>query len=254
MTKYFLWSNDAGMAFDSRNYPTLFINKITRPLMPDISTTQIKAGKRAGSYLQKNSLESYEIVIDITFLSDNDEDLRKDLRGLAKALYSDRNGKLTLSDELDIYVNCKLTGNYDFDNYASMAEGSLTFILSDPFGYKTTESNTLFVGQSANLVVNGYPIYPRFRMVPATNMGTIRIDNITTGKFFLLTGTFVASTAYIFDCEKNIFYRESDGLRMMTAVDLASDFFSLETGINTIVITNPTSGVSMRAYYRDRYL
>lgn len=259
MTKWFTFIPDDGTpVFDSRNFK-LFIKKIHRPLMPPVSTNQIKAGNRAGAYLQQNTFEPYEIEVEILLMSDTDELLRKDLRALALALYRNKSGNLTFSDERDVFLKARVSGGFELDNFAAMGEGSLTFLIGDPFAYKITETQIAVpAGAAEQLVfIDGYRTFPRFQFTPKpAAISTIRIDNATTGKMMLLTAdtaVFYDQTPYIIDHEKNLVYRWSNGERMMKWVDITSDFFPLEKGENRLTFTNPTT-YEVVINFRDRFL
>ena len=190
MTKWFTFIPDDGTpVFDSRNF-NLFIKKIHRPLMPPVSTNQIKAGNRAGAYLQQNTFEPYEIEVEIILMSDTDGLLRKDLRALALALYRNKSGSLTFSDEQDVFIKARVSGGFELDNFAAMGEGSLTFLIGDPFAYKKTETEFIIPpgAATAEVFVDGYKVFPKITFTPnPASISTFRVDNTTTGKMMLLT-------------------------------------------------------------------
>lgn len=254
MTKWFTFTNERG-TFDTRNFH-IYINKIKRPLMPPLKTPTIEVGQMAGAWAQKSSFGTYEITIDLMLYSDTDALLRKDLRTMALSIFAFKAGKLTLSDEQDVYVNAVLTDKFDFDNFSAIGEGSLTFLIADPFAYKLTELNPLIddVAKKITVTVDGYDTFPRFRIYPTGAQSSIKITNETTGKYLLLEGTMATGVVLIADHKKNLVYEEANLARRMTLVNMASDFFPLVKGSNTISYTATTNAMSIRMFYTERYL
>jgi hypothetical protein len=58
----------------------------------------------------------------------------------------------------------------------------------------------------------------------------------------------------IADHKKNLVYEEANLARRMTLVNMASDFFPLVKGSNTISYTATTNAMSIRMFYTERYL
>lgn len=141
MTKYFTWETE-NFTFDSRTLP-VFINKIERPLMPPIETPIRTIGTRAGAYVEENRLGVLEITIDLTLMSENTAQHRKQIRELAQNLFFEREGKLIISDEPDRFYKAQISGKFDLDSFAAMGETSISFICGEPFAYNTTENNQL---------------------------------------------------------------------------------------------------------------
>jgi predicted phage tail component-like protein len=253
--KYFTFKSSTG-TFNSKSFGIL-INKIERPLLPPISTQSLVVGKRAGAYLMASVLDPLIITVDITLMnSQTDQELREDIREIAGVLFTDNGkGELIFSDEPNLYYKAQLTADSDLENLASMGEGTLQFIMGEPYAFSTTEK-TATISTSATVQNNGtLPTYPYFRLTTGVEVYDLNLINETTGEQIILTGAIAPNNPIVIDHDKSLVYAENTQLGLMHLVALESDFFALKRGFNKITLAQNYSGqVSLEMFYRERYL
>lgn len=100
-------------------------------------------------------------------------------------------------------------------------------------------------------------VYPRILVVPKVAGQTY--FKITKGTESIIVygdlsgGVFGVSDTFMIDCEANLVYDYSTGERMMTLVDISSDFFALDVGDNYL-LSDSEAGFQYRVYWRERWL
>lgn len=253
--KYFEFKTSTG-TFNSNDFGIL-INKIERPLLPPISTQSLVVGKRAGAYLLASVLEPLIITVDITMMANQtDQELRENVRELAGILFVDNGkGELTFSDEPNRFYKAQLTADSDLESVASMGEGTLQFMMGEPYAFSTTEK-TATISTSTTVINNGtIPTYPYFRLTTGVEVYDIFLSNDTTGESMLLLGALAPNLPIIIDHERNLIYSENTGTGLMHLLDLNSDFFALQKGSNIITLGQNYGGqVTLEMFYRERFL
>jgi phage-related protein len=150
------------------------------------------------------------------------------------------------------------SGN-DLEELAYTGAGELTFTCFDPFAYALTEKTQLSTTQDA-IITNAGTVeaYPRFRIVTSVNVPFIIVKNVTTGKSFTYNATWYASTPLIIDTKTNRVYQENTGENFIKYLTLASDFFPLVIGANTLKVETEATGAinqvsSFRTYWTERF-
>lgn len=253
--KYFEFTTSAG-TFNSKDFGIL-INKIERPLLPPISTQSLVVGKKAGAYLLANVLEPLVITVDITIMnSETDQELRESIRQLASILFVDNGkGELLFSDEPNRFYKAQLTADSDLESVASMGEGTLQFLMGEPYAFSVTEKSAT-ISTSTTVSNNGtIETYPYFRLTTGIEIYDFYLKNDTTGENILLLGAIAPNLPIIIDHERNLIYSENTNTGLMHLLDLNSDFFALKKGSNKISLGQNYSGqVSLQMFYRERFL
>lgn len=227
---------------------------ISRSILPPVSVETITIPRRAGAYPVYSSLGIRTFSIDVTLLADSYENFRLYIRDIASWLYQDQDTMLTFSDEPDVYYLARLSGSTELDEIFEMGEGTLTFIASDPFAYSVNEKNLLFsdfVNGTTYTNEGTYLTFPRINVVP---QGTIQYFRISLGtKYVYVNGPFTVDQPFWIDMNTNNVYMANTNERIMNQVTIESDFWGFETGDN-LVMVEPTINVSLRIYWRERYL
>lgn len=241
--------------FGNINSSQYFLTKsIERSILPPVEVITSEVPQRAGGYAVRSELGMREFQVTVTLLADTLAELRSKIREIAAWLFADEDRQLTFSDEPNVYYLARLQGDTAFDELLMYGETTLNFLCADPIGYSTTELNKLFedfVNGTTYKVGGTFETFPRVRLVPTAALTYIRY-NLGT-KHILLNGSFAAWAAIIVDHETNSVYMESTGERIMTTLDISSDFFPFKVGDN-LLTAEPSSGLSFRVYWRERYL
>jgi predicted phage tail component-like protein len=253
--KSFSFETSGGL-FDSRDM-NIFINKIERPLLPPITQQALTVGTKAGAYLLQSKMEPRTIRVTITLMSATTErNLREDFRYLAWLLYKDQGeGNLIFSDEPDVFYKATLTGESNFSTLAAMGEGTLEFIIADPFGYAV--QGKTYTTTNRKIVVNEgtAQTWPLIRVRPSVDITRINIVNETNDKNISLKGEFAAGTPVVIDNNRNLIYLEPTADSAMHFLEISSRFFPLEVGENSIFSEfNYENQVEIEIVYRERFL
>jgi predicted phage tail component-like protein len=254
------------MTFNGTNNTGRFhINDVRRSWLPTINTEIKTIRGKAGGIADKSILDIRVIEIDVTLMRTSDSDLRTYIEGtIIPWLFTDVEKNLIINDEPSRIYKAKLSGDTDFEEFASMGTTTLKFLCADPFKYRDFEQ-TFFAGTSITnagaFVVNNAgtaPTYPKIRIQPTVATTWIKLTNQTTGKFILLHNIGGAMDAWdilIVDCALNKVYDEVGGTRRDNLLDLTSDYFPLVSGNNTFLFEANVSpnNVSARIIYTERY-
>jgi predicted phage tail component-like protein len=244
---------------DSRTH--FLTNYIKRPFLPPITVPTMEIPRKAGVIpLQRNEIGVREITIGVTMMAVSHVDIRQRVRALSAFLVKETEQDLIISDEIDKKYLARFNGSgNDLEELAYTGEGELTFTCFDPFAYALTELTQLSTNQET-IITNAGTVeaYPRFRLVTSVNVPFILIKNATTGKSLTYNATWFASTPLIIDAKTNRVYQENTGENFIKYLTLASDFFPLAIGANTLRMETEATGAinqisSFRTYWTERY-
>lgn len=227
---------------------------ISRSLLPPVDVETQEIPGRAGAHAVRSKLGIREFSIDVTLLEDSYEAMRADIRDIASWLYQDQDISLSFSDEPNVYYLARFVGGSELNELREMGETTLNFIATDPFAYSTIEKNQAF-----NDFVNGTTFtnagtvesFPRIYVTPTATIQYVRISLGT--KYIYVNGPFDLNENFYIDMNTNNVYLEATNERIMTQVTIDSDFWSFDTGDN-LVMAEPTTGLALQFYWRERYL
>lgn len=244
---------------DSRTH--FLTNYIKRPFLPPVTVPTMEIPRKAGVIpLQRNEIGVVEITIGVTIMAVSNVDVRQRVRALSAFLVKQTEQDLIISDEIDkkYLARFNQSGN-DLEELAYTGAGELTFTCFDPFAYALTEKTQLSTIQDV-VITNGGTVeaYPRFRIVTTVNVPFITVKNVTTGKNFTYNASWYASTPLIIDTKTNRVYQENTGENFIKYLTLASDFFPLAIGANTLKVETEATGAinqvsSFRTYWTERF-
>lgn len=248
---------------DSR---TLFpiTNAIHRPYLPPINVPSFNIPNRAGAVsIQRNDIGTREITVEVTFLMNSHEEVRQRVRDMAAFLLYSEDKPLIFSDEPNLLYYARFNqDNTDLEEIAFMGRGELNFTCFDPYAYELEETTVTMpdLASETNVVNNGSTfVYPRFRIAPTLNSTYLKITNVTTDEFMYYNALVAAGSALIIDHASNQVYDEGTKENLVRNITLDSQFFSLVTGTNTILIQNQNpdgSGInqgSLQMFWRERF-
>lgn len=115
------------------------IVKVNRNLSAPISSNLKKIGIRNGKDFDYVTQEEKQIAIEYVINNGTAENLKDFRRKMAKLLTSDKMGKLTFSDEPNLYYNAILNGEPTLDEEYLQSSGIITFIVPDGIAHSTIQ-------------------------------------------------------------------------------------------------------------------
>lgn len=181
-------------------------------------------------------------------------------------LFTRRNKQLQLWDDRYIIANKSQFGiSYVHGSAMRAVDFSLQFFCADPFWYGTTPSSENYDLSTSDIplditnniyrrvvsVTNGgnQYIFPVITVTPGgTPLTTVIVRNMTTGRYFIYSGTVAVGTSLVIDMAN--FTVENNGIEDLT--NFQGDFFSMQPGANTIHIEG-TAPANYKFDYTKRY-
>lgn len=243
---------------DSRiHFLTNFIN---RPFLPPVTVPTMEIPRKAGALgLNRNEIGIREITIGVTMLGVSHVDIRERVRALSGFLIKETAQDLIFSDELNkkYLARFNQSGN-DLEELAYTGMGELTFTCFDPFAYDIYESTYNSGTAQEWTATNGGSVeaFPVFRVVPSASVATVIIKNLTTVKTFTYNATWNGQTPLIVDMKANRVYHETTKESFIKYVTLASDFWPLQIGNNSLRVETGGGAAaiaSLRTTWTNRY-
>lgn len=219
-----------------------------RPLMaaPTVATTTV-AG-RDGFEVSSVKLESFDVGVECYVLPDFPLAIREGIRRtdaikriIASKLYRDDKRRIIFDDDPTRYNMGIMTGISDVERIGYVDYFTVTFTC-DPVSYALEETERdLKSGENSLLIGGTYPTSPVFEITASSSSVTL-----TKGDGQLVKAECSSGSIVRFDMDrKRVTVNGSD-----TRVTLASRFFRLDPGENTIRV----SGGSGSVRYREAWL
>lgn len=243
---------------DSRTH--FLTNYINRPFLPPITVPTMEIPRKAGAIgLPRNEIGIREITIGVTMLGVSHVDVRERVRALSGFLVKSTDQDLIFSDEINKKYLARFNQSAnDLEELAYTGEGELTFTCFDPFAYDIYESTFNSGAAQEWTVTNSGSVeaFPIFRIVPSANAAAITLKNNTTGKTLVYNATWTAETPLIVDMKANRVYHETTKENFIKYVTLASDFWPLQIGNNTLRVETGGGAAaitSLRTTWTNRY-
>lgn len=139
----------------------------------------------------------------------------------------------------------------------SASEIANTYASAAPTG---SDANTLYYlsmddNYNYSAIVNitaSFESYPVITATVVTACTEIKILHYESGKYLRVVKNFSINDVIVFDCEKS--YVSQNGVYIMNYLDLASDFFALNPGENTIISTTSGPPPTISISYKPRWL
>ncbi|MCM3090204.1 MULTISPECIES: distal tail protein Dit [unclassified Cytobacillus] len=224
-----------------------------RDTLPVIDSKTAAAGTKHGTYYFGYRLEEKRIIVTISLFRDSLANFRSAIRDLA-AWLDPRNGpgELIFDDEPDKKYFAVVTGNTDFEGIFAKRTAEIEFLCSDPFAYSITESSATISNDSSTIYNPGtaeaFPIITVDFLASATEL---KIEK-STNEFIRIVRDFVAGDEVVINCQVGtITYNGISSL--ITALDINSNFFSLNPGDTTLTVT-PKRVSAISLVYVRRWL
>jgi predicted phage tail component-like protein len=213
----------------------------------------VKIAGRGGAVSFKSKLGIRKFDIDVTLLGTSEAGLAQSRRDIAKWLFTDVEKPLIFSDEPSVTYQAKISGDTNWNQLPNMGESKISFLAVDPHGYGAIKTATISSNPQTINNTGTASAFPIITFTPtAADLNGFVIANTTTGKTFTLTGTFTRNKAYQIDMGKSSVIDVASGARLMPQVRIDSDFWSLQTGNNSISYT-AASATTVSLAYTERF-
>lgn len=129
-----LMANFKGILFNGRQLPDFVkVRDIEHSILPAVSQNLMTISGKAGAYDFGNEVGVREITVNVTIRMAEENTLPLYLEQLADWLYYEEPKKLILGDDVKHYFLAKFTGDSNMQESFLVAEGSLTFLCTNPF-------------------------------------------------------------------------------------------------------------------------
>lgn len=223
------------MIYGEVDFSTYVTVNMRRSVLPNISITERKIPGRPGTRFRKTELEPLIIPVNLRLKANPDEDMSLFRHSLAEILYSNEPKKLVLPDEPTLYYMAVLRGASELSNLWYTGSCDIEMYCNDPIAYGQTYEEDI----ASNIGIGGtWPTKPIITCYPKSG-SYHRITNQKTGEHIQITRTFAGTETIVYDCERE--QATVNGVNV--AVNLASDYFELEPGNNTLLRSSGTGTI-----------
>lgn len=157
------------------------IQNIELSLLSLVEVQREQIPGRAGSLDFGNEIDEKEIAVEYTIVGDSVADLRGKARSFATFLYSEKAEELVLLEEPDKRYYAKLSGSTSYKEEGTVAQGSFTFLLTDPHLYGQTQTVPLVNGSNTITIGGNTVAYPMVDLTfnaPSTDLALVRGEDI----------------------------------------------------------------------------
>ncbi|WP_256816525.1 distal tail protein Dit [Cytobacillus sp. Bac17] len=224
-----------------------------RDTLPEIESRTAQAPSKNGVHYFGYRFMERRITVEINLFGTSLFDYRNKIRDLAVWL-NPNNGpqELIFDDETDKKYYAVVTENTDFEGIFAKQVAEIEFLCPDPFAYSITESSATNSNDFATINNTGtaeaFPIITVDFSATATELKIEKNSN----EFLRIVRNFVAGDEVVIDCQVGtITYNGTTNL--ITALDINSDFFSLDPGDTTLTVT-PAGVSTVSLVYVRRWL
>lgn len=214
----------------------LKVTGVNQYILPEIEhyTTSIVGGYGDVDGGIRFGKKVFEVNYTIVFDGNHDDAYYIDAMALWLMGNDHKVSKFQLDNSGEYYM-ARVTDATDYEDFILYGSGTITFTASNPRRYASSET-TVNLTKSGNTTVNynGYvPALPVITIVCPSGTKSVKIENTTTGKYVLVSGT-LTGTLTIDNNKKYVAIGEE---KQMGLLDTASDWIKLLKGSNVIKIT-----------------
>lgn len=235
--------------FDGVSSTGLLIdNKVTHAVLPPVSARLLQVPRRPGAYDVGSDLGAREIEVEVTVVGSSQADLRTKVRQIAGWLYQEELRPLVFADEPDKTYYARIDGVTDLNEVVNVGRGTITFLCPEPFAYGATKVQSLASDPS---VVNSgsFKTFPKITATFTASAPYFKVMNGT--KSVLVNRSFAVGEVLEIDHQKNRV--TVNGSRVMTSLDLSSEFFPLAEGTNLLTV-DPPNKAAVTVEWAERWL
>lgn len=214
----------------------LKVTGVNQYILPDIEhyTTSIVGGYGDVDGGVRFGKKVFDVNYTIIFDGKHDDTYYIDAMALWLMGNDHKVSKLQLDNSGEYYM-ARVTDATDFEDFILYGSGTITFTASNPRRYASQETTVnLTKSGSTTVNYNGYvPALPVITIVCPSGTKSVKIENTTTGKYVLVSGT-LTGTLTIDNNKKYVAIGEE---KQMGLLDTASDWIKLLKGSNVIKVT-----------------
>lgn len=232
------WFNDVNLSRWMRANPT-------RRFAPTITAKTVEVPGADGGYFLSATMDPLTISVDVRLTGDNPDHraVGLDRRMIAAALITDEPKKLILPDEQQLYYLAMLTNASELDTLWHTGGCTLEFTAYDPIAYGQEHTVELASGNNTVVIGGTHKTYPVFELKSTNGYVKVTKDNLDYVK---LTATAAKDATVTIDTQNQVSRINTNN----SAVDLESDYFSLEPGEHEITLENATGSL----VYKERWV
>lgn len=235
------------------------VNNVSRVIHSPSDIRSIDIPDRFGVYFVRADFGAKSIIVDVSIIGDDFEDVMNRVRSIASALDIGEGLKtLSFDDEPDIEDMAVLSGASDLVQIRKLGRGSLTFFCPNPFSRSVSTEEHNFIA-SGNVIFNrvGSAVSsPVIRVTANSAIDYVEAHHIGLDQKIVwenYVSPMSAGEVLLIDNVRNLVTRQ--GLRNMNQIRISSRFFYLEKNSNTVVVsvtTGESAGVKLE--YRPYWL
>lgn len=225
------------------------IVKTKRQILAGLDDRYVEIPGRDGSYLVPGKAKDKIFALKCYVEFDDLANLRQKTKDIAAWLYTDARTNLIFDDEPAMIYKAKLDGAINFETTLGYGEFDIAF-RTEPFAYGAEVQQNL---NANNVVVRvgTAPALPTITAVFSSAASEYKILHADSGKYVRVVHSFVAGDTLLI--EHNVNRVALNGVVIMSSLDIASEFFSLDRVSNTFIIT-PTGVATTTLAYNQRWL
>ncbi|MGM0775442.1 MAG: distal tail protein Dit [Bacillota bacterium] len=224
-----------------------------RDTLPDIESRTVQTASKHGVHYFGYRFQERRIRVRMTLNGSSLSNFRSKIRDIATWLNPhDGPQELIFDDEPDKKYYAVATDNSDFEGMCVKRVAEIEFLCPDPFAYSITESSATISNDSATINNTGTAeAFPIIRVDFSASATELKIEK-NSKEFLRIVRNFVAGDEVVIDCQVGtITYNGSTNL--ITALDINSDFFSLDPGDTTLTV-KPAGVSAVSLVYVRRWL
>lgn len=225
----------------------LIISDIRRDILPPIITNTRKIPGNIGEYLIGTDLDMRNIEVDIT-IQGHGRELREQVRIISSLLYTEKEKDLIFKDEPDKLYKAKINGTTNFEEIASIGEGTLQFVCPDPLAYSINKTIINNINNKTIINQGTYDTTGKITVKIGSSVNYVKVTLQNTGEYIYIGDELRAGDEIIINLEDQ--YIKKNGHLAMHKLHLESDFFKLPVGEFKITLS---SGVGILEF-RERWL
>lgn len=237
-------SFDQRISFDGHDLsPYMLVTDVKRQIVPKRRITQTQVPGMDGALVSSVELDAIEVTVRGCITRRLMRDVADARKALATCLSARKSAPLVLPDDPTTYLMALYEGGAEPSKLAHVPDVDLVFLCADPVSYGQHRSVSVS-GTKCLRAVGNYPAYPVVTVKPPRG-SQWQITNVDTGEYVRVLASFTGSQTVVLNM----------GLERCTidgtdhAVDMPSDFFSIEGDVSLMV-----SGGTATVEWDERWL
>lgn len=235
----------SSVKFNNKDLPS-FVRLVSREIavLPDIDIVGKELPRQIGSSFLYTNLGKKKESLEFVLIPEKVDSVDSCGIKFAEWLRGDnfKPSKIVFADKADRYAMAQVNGSIAVSDLFIYGKLSVEFLYLDPLSYLNTPLN--ITGNTALNVTYSGEVSQPFLAVFTVPQASAKIElrsNRTTKKI-TLNGSFPANTKFQIDMNKKQIY--VSGVLNMKVLSFDSEWFQLESGVNTLSVVSSGSNIS----------